>query len=152
MESVLRGHTYKACLAYLDDAIVLGQTFQEQHDNLWKLFQMFQVAHVELNPKKCQLFQEAQYLAQIMLPEGVTMDPEKLKAVLKWPPSKDKYELSFLGLCTYYQRLMPGIMDITKPLTQLMEEKQTFQWSLEGEAAFWSMKELLCMAPSLGYP
>jgi hypothetical protein len=47
---------------------------------------------------------------------------------------------------------MPGIMDIAKPLTQLMEEKQTFQWSLEEEAAVWSLKELLCMAPTLGYP
>jgi hypothetical protein len=81
-ESVLWGHTYKACLAYLDDANVIEQTFQEQYDNLWKLFQMFQGAHVELNPKECQLFQkEAQYLAQIMLPEGVTMKPEKLRAV-----------------------------------------------------------------------
>jgi hypothetical protein len=56
MESIPWGHTYKACLAYLDDAIVIGQTFQEQHDNLWKLFQ-----------------KEAQYLAKIMLPEAVTM-------------------------------------------------------------------------------
>ena len=38
MESVLRGLTYEACLVYLDD-IVIGCTFQEQLDNLQKVFQ-----------------------------------------------------------------------------------------------------------------
>jgi len=39
MESVLRGLTYEACLVYLDDVIVIGRTFQEQLDNLQKVFQ-----------------------------------------------------------------------------------------------------------------
>jgi hypothetical protein len=45
------------------------------------------------------------------------MDPEKLKAVRKWPPPK----VSFLGVCTYYQTFTAGYVDIAKPLTQLTE-------------------------------
>jgi hypothetical protein len=45
--------------------------FQKQHDKLMKVFQKFR-----------ELFQkEMQYLEHIVLPEGVTMDPEKLHAV-----------------------------------------------------------------------
>jgi hypothetical protein len=33
-----------------------------------------------------------------------------------------------------------------------MEEKRTFQWSPEAEAAFWALKELWGTAPILGYP
>ena len=56
MESVLRGLTYKACLVYLDDVIVIGCMLQEQLDNLRKVFQRLREAHLKLNPEKCQLF------------------------------------------------------------------------------------------------
>ena len=58
MESVPRGLTYDACLVYLDDVIVIGRTFQEQLDNLRKVFQRLREAHLKLNPAKCQLFQK----------------------------------------------------------------------------------------------
>jgi hypothetical protein len=38
MEFILRGLTYDACLVYLDDVIVIGHTFQEQLNNLQKVF------------------------------------------------------------------------------------------------------------------
>jgi hypothetical protein len=50
MESVLRSLTYDACLVYLDDVIVVGRTFQEQLDNLRKVFQRLLEAHLKLNP------------------------------------------------------------------------------------------------------
>jgi hypothetical protein len=37
----------------------------------------------------------------------------------------------FLGLCTYYWMFMAEFANITKPLTQLIEEKWTFQWFLK---------------------
>jgi hypothetical protein len=40
-------------------------------------------------------------------------------------------------------------MVVTKPLTQLTEEKQTFQWSPEPGAALLFLKELY-MAPVIG--
>jgi hypothetical protein len=42
---------YKVCLVYQDDVIV-SQTFQEQLDNLRKMFQRFQGAHLKLNLEK----------------------------------------------------------------------------------------------------
>jgi len=57
MESVLRSLTYDACLVYLDD-IVIGRIFQEQLNNLRKVFQRLREAHLKLNPAKCQLFRK----------------------------------------------------------------------------------------------
>jgi hypothetical protein len=56
MESVLRGLTYEAYLVYLHDVIVIGRTFQEQVDNLQKVFERLREAHLKLNPEKCHLF------------------------------------------------------------------------------------------------
>jgi hypothetical protein len=55
-------------------------------------------------------------------------------------------------LYTYYRRFTAGLADIAKPLSQLMEEKWTFQWHPETEAAFQSLKVSFCMAPMLRYP
>jgi hypothetical protein len=41
MVFVLLGLTYEARLVYLDDVITISGTFQEQLDNLWKVFQRF---------------------------------------------------------------------------------------------------------------
>jgi hypothetical protein len=63
-------------------------------------------------------------------PEGITTDPEKLKAVRKWLTQKNKHEIrSFLGICTYFRRFISSFTNIVKPLTKLTEEKQAFQWT-----------------------
>ena len=56
MGFVLRGLTYDACLVYLDDVIVIGRTFQEQLENLRKVFQRLQEVHLKLKLAKWQLF------------------------------------------------------------------------------------------------
>jgi len=100
MKSIQRGLTYNACLVYLDDIIVIGRTFQEQLGSLRKVFQRLREAYLKSNPAKCQPFRkEVQYLGHIILPSGITTDPQKLKAMKSWPRPKDKHQLrSFLGL------------------------------------------------------
>jgi hypothetical protein len=91
-----------------------------------------------------------QNLGHIVSTNAVTIDPEKLEAVHHWPLLKAKYESrSFLGLCSYYRRFIAGFTDIAKPLTQLTEEKGTYQWFPETDADFRSLKESLCTAPVL---
>jgi hypothetical protein len=40
---------------------------------------------------------------------------------------------------------------IVKPLTNLLEEKQAFQWTPEVEVTFQTLNEALCTAPILAY-
>jgi hypothetical protein len=62
-------------------------------------------------------------------PEGITTDPKKMRALQEWPKLQNKHEIrSFLGLCMYYRWFISSFANIVKPLTKLMEEKQTFQW------------------------
>jgi hypothetical protein len=118
------------------------------------VFERFQEARLKLNPGKCQLLQkEVKYLRHTVSSEGISTDPEKLKAVREWPTPKDQHEIrSFLGLCTYYRRFISGFANIAKPLTKLMEQRQAFQWTPEVEAAFQTIKGALCAAPILAYP
>jgi hypothetical protein len=73
--------------------------------------------------------------------------------VIDWPTPKNKHGIrSFLGLCTYYRRFISGFANIAKPLTKLTEQKSSFQWTPEAEAAFQTLKRALCAAPILAYP
>jgi hypothetical protein len=84
--------------------------------------------------------------------EGITTDPKKMRALREWPTLKNKHKIrSFLGLCIYYRQFISSFASIAKLLTKLMEEKQTFQWIPEVEAAFQTLKEALCTAPIHAY-
>jgi hypothetical protein len=65
--TVLKGLTKESSLSYLDDANVIGRTFQEDLFNLWKVSQQFRYARLKLKPEKRQFFQkEVRYLCHIV--------------------------------------------------------------------------------------
>ena len=100
MEWVLAGLHWETLLVYLDDVIVFARTVEEELDRLEKMFQRLRKAGLKLKPKKCELFkQSVLYLGHVVSGDGVTTDPEKIRAVEEWPTPKTRKEVqSFLGL------------------------------------------------------
>nr|WPV71156.1 MAG: replicase [Ips erranti-like virus 3] len=154
METVLRGLTWKTCLVYLDDIIIMGKTFEEHLQNVEEIFKKFRGANLKLNPKKCSFFQEeVEYLGHVISSKGVKTDPKKTEAVKNWPVPKDKHELrSFLGLCSYYRRFVRGFADIARPLHKLTENNQPFEWTTTCQEAMEELKVTLCSPPVLAFP
>ena len=58
MDLVLAGLQWKVCLVYLDDVIMLGQTFKENIKNLHKVLDRLHEAGLHLKPSKCCFFRE----------------------------------------------------------------------------------------------
>ncbi|UYV73470.1 K02A2.6-like [Cordylochernes scorpioides] len=154
MELVLRGLTWKTCLVYLDDVMVMGRTFGEHLKNLQEIFNRLKAANLGLNPRKCQLFQKkVEFLGHTVSAKGIQTSESKILAIRDWPKPKDKHELrSFLGLCTYYRRFVEGFADIAAPLHRLTKAKSTFHWNQDCESAFVTLKGGLCSSPVLVYP
>jgi hypothetical protein len=66
----------------LDDVIVVDRTFKDHLLNFPKVFQRFRKTRLKLTPEKFQPFRrEVRYLGHIVSPEGISTNPEKLKAV-----------------------------------------------------------------------
>ena len=109
MELVLAGLPWETCLAYLDDVIVFGRTFDEHLQRLSQALSCFRRANLKVNLTKCQFFKKSvSFLGHVISYKGIETDPNKTEAVRNWPPPENIEDLCrFLGLATYYQRSTP---------------------------------------------
>ena len=154
MERVLQGLQWQICLVYIDDVIIYSRTVEDHVSRLESVLQKLAEAGLKLKPKKCHLFRtEVLYLGHIVSADGVSTDPEKVKAVRDWGVPKDLTDVrSFLGLCSYYRRFIPQFSVIAKPLTKLTEKNQEFRWGPDQDEAWAELKQRLLQAPILSYP
>jgi hypothetical protein len=75
-------------------------------------------------------------------PEGIAVDPGKVRDVLYWKPPKFVHLVrSFLGLAGYYQRFIPNFSKIAKPMTELLKKGC--------DGAVLTLKKLLTTSPVL---
>ena len=123
MESCLGELHLNWCIIYLDDIIVFSQTPEEHLHRLKVVFNKLKVAGLKLKPSKCDLFkQQINYLGHVVSKEGVSTDPEKIKAATEWPHPTTMTEVrSFLGFVSYYRRFVPNFFKVAKPLNKLLQ-------------------------------
>jgi hypothetical protein len=89
----------------------------------------------------------------VISPEGITVDPSKVRDVLDWkPPTSVSQVCSFLGLAGYYRRFILNFFKILKPITELLNKGNKYVWSKDYEEAFKTLKKLLTTSPVLAWP
>ena len=154
MNSVLAGLQWTTCLVYIDDIIVVGNTFDQHLNNLQCVFERLKQAGLKVQPYKCQFLQQkVTFLGHIISPNGIAPDPTKTSKVKHWPTPTSKAEVQqFLGLANYYRRFLKDFASRAKPLHQLTEGKSAFKWTSECQTAFDHLKQCLTSAPTLAMP
>ena len=154
IQFVLRGLTWGKILAYIDDVIVPGKIFKDHLNNLSLTFERFRKYNLKLKPKKCNLFHtETVFLGRKVSAEGVSVNPENIDKVKKWPiPKSVKDVESFLGFINYHREHIPDYGNITGVLYQLTGRKAVFDWKEAHQAAFELLKRKMLSAPILSYP
>jgi len=118
-----------------------------------KVFERFREHHLKLKPKKCELFQtQVPFLGRIVSKEGVSVDPEKVKVVDKYPVPKCTREVErFLGFANYHRDFIANFASKAECLYRLTG-RNPFKWTEEHTAAFETLKEALTSTPVLAYP
>lgn len=154
MEYILAELQWKHCLIYLDDIIAFSQEFQEQMSRLEEVFTKLRKAGLKLKPKKCCFAKPSvRYLSHVVSQQGLQPDSEKARAVGGYPRPMSTAEVrSSLGLVEYYRRFIKGFSTIAVPLTSLQQQMVPFEWTVECEKAFNTIKESLTTAPVLVFP
>jgi hypothetical protein len=100
---------------------------------------------------KCEFWiKKVPFLGHVVSPEGIAVDPGKVKEVLEWKPPTSVSEVqSFLGLAGYYRRFIPYFSKIAKPITVLLKKGSKYVWSDACDEAFNHLKKLLTTSPVL---
>ena len=154
METVLMGLARDSCMVYIDDILVIGETFQDHVENLQKVFARLCATGLSLKPQKCSFVkQEVTYLGYVVSSDGISPDSAKVAAVREFPqPSDLKTLRSFLGLASYYRRFIPQFSVVASPLHALTRKNAAYVWDPVCQRAFEHLKELLTAAPVLAFP
>ena len=92
------------------------------------------------------------YLGHFVSEQGVTMDMDKVAAILSWPIPNNLKELRGLtGLTEYYRKFIRDYANIAKPLTEQLK-KDAYGWNEEAMVAFEALKTTMTSAPVLKLP
>ena len=90
-------------VVFVDDILIYSQSEEEHEDHLWILLQALRDHQLFVKISKCEFWlTEVKFLGHVMLASSVSVDPDKVKAVMIWERPNSVFEIcSFLGLAGY---------------------------------------------------
>lgn len=154
MTIVFSGMLYSTCLAYLDDIIIFGRTYEEHLERLDLALKRLKSANLKLKPSKCAFGKKSvSFLGHVISDKGISTDPEKLKRIQEWPRPRNQNEVrSFLGYATYYRKFIRGFAHIADPLNKLLQKEHPYSWTDHCEESFNTLKRAFSQVVTLAYP
>ncbi|KAL6343140.1 hypothetical protein AAG906_020929 [Vitis piasezkii] len=153
MNDLFRSYLRKFILVFFDDILVYSKSWNDHLSHLQIVFDILSINQLFVKESKCQFgVTQVTYLGHIISEKGVSVDPDKIQAVVTWPkPTTARAVRGFLGLAGYYRKFISHFGGIAAPLTKLLTKDQ-FKWSSEAEEAFHKLKEVLTNPPTLRLP
>ncbi|QRV83894.1 Retrotransposable element Tf2 protein [Ceratobasidium sp. AG-Ba] len=100
---------------------------------------------------KCEFFvKKVIFLGLVITPEGISMEEEKIKAIMEWSaPRKIKEVQAFLGFVNFYRRFIAEFSKIARPLHDLTKKDTKFEWTQECQQAFEEIKKRIAIGAIL---
>ena len=145
---------YNTCLAYLDDIIIFGRTFERHLERLHRALIRVQWTNLKLKPSKCRFRQKSvHFLGHVISDKEISTDSDKLSKIQGWPRRGTYNETrSFLGNATYYHKFIRNFSSISEPLNKLLQKDHEFKWNEHCEQSFNNLKKALTDVLTLSYP
>jgi hypothetical protein len=114
----------KFVVVFIDDILIYSRSKEEHEEHLQNVLRRLREHQLYARFSMCEFWiKEVPFLGHIVSPEGIAVDPDKVKEVLEWkPPTSVSKVRSFLGLAGYYRRFILNLSKIAKPITELLKK------------------------------
>jgi len=154
MNRIFRPFLDKFVVVFIDDILIYSRTHEEHAEHLRTVLGILREKQLYAKLSKCEFWMTTvQFLGHVITAQGISVDPSKVEAVLKWERPRSATEIrSFVGLAGYYRRFIEGFSKIVAPLSQLTRKDQPFAWTDRCENSFQELKQKLTSAPVLVIP
>ena len=144
----------RSVVVYLNAVIIFSKKREKHAFHLKQIFERCRKYGISLNPRKCVFAViEGKLLGQMVSKKGISIDPERIKAIEQIPlPHNKKGMQSFMGTINFMQRFVPDFAQIVKPLQQMVKQSVQFKSTDVEKNAFSKIKTSITHAPSLKSP
>jgi hypothetical protein len=154
MQKCLHNQIDKNVQVYVDDVVIKTKESKTLIDDLRETFANLRRFRMKLNPAKCTFGVPAgKLLGFLVSSRGIEVNPGKIRAIERMKPSIDLKEVQkFTGCLASLSRFISQLGEKALPLYQLMKKSDTFVWTMQADAAFKELKQMLSTAPVLASP
>lgn len=139
---------------YLDDIVVVTETFDAHIDILGRVGEKLTYAGLTISPSKSKFaYKRLKYLGHILDVQGIAMDKSRIEAIENFPRPRCVKDIQrLMGLAGWYRRFIRNFSEITAPISELEKKSVTFEWNEDRERAFQKLIRALTSAPILANP
>ena len=102
-------------MAFVNDFLIYSFSIDKYAQHLALVMDILESQQLYVNEKKCEFCKpKVAYLGHIVSCEGVAVNPEKVQAMVDWPPPRAIKEIrKFLGLTSYSRRFIRHYASLT---------------------------------------
>ena len=145
IDSLLGPELEPSVFGYLDDIIVVTETFDEYLKWVEVVLNKLVDARLKVNREKCEFCcSSVRYLGFLLDQDGLCPDPNRVTALLNYPmPTNIRQLRGFLGIVNWYERIMKHCAELKVPLLKLLRKKQRWLWGNEQQGAFEELESAL---------
>ena len=157
MQYILSGFPWSKVIVYIDDILILGDSFDEHLELCRKVLNSLTQYGVKLNLTKCRWFcEEVEFLGHVVNRQGLRKQKTYVESVVNFPQPKTKTQLrEFLGLVNFQRKFIPNCSSVMQPLSQATggkDKKTPVKWTPEMDVAFNNLKTAMSEEVTLAFP
>ncbi|MCO5572449.1 hypothetical protein L7F22_026204 [Adiantum nelumboides] len=154
MQDIFRPYLDDLVLVFFDDSLIYSKDETDHEGHVCKVLEILRQHQFHAKESKCTFcIPQVSYLGFIISANGISVDPEKIEDIVKWPqPSSISKVRGFLGVTGWYRIFVKDYALIAAPLTGLLKKGMRINWKAEHEASFSELKGYFVSSPILKLP
>jgi hypothetical protein len=137
----------------VDDILIYSKSYEEHLAHVDSVLSKLTRAGFTINIEKCKFCKvEVKFLGHRININGVSADPERIEAILRYPAPRNSKQLrQFLGVCNFHSRFIIGCAEYASPLYTLLKQGTKWNWDTEKQA-FLKLREKFANSIQLIHP